>query len=153
MSENNLDNAQESSEYGGEIAQSLEEESRPANTPEPVPEPQMPADLSPDLPLPPEAQADVNGGPLGCCLGVTIGLFLSLTVAVIARVYGDPLSHAFNGALLANIRIIMSCTLVSAAIICGYIGWRIGKRLYREYELSPRQKRKLAQLEDKYSRR
>ncbi|MBA2285580.1 MAG: hypothetical protein H0W02_08865 [Ktedonobacteraceae bacterium] len=153
MAENNPDNAQESSEDWGEAAQPRQEDIWPSNTPAPATEPQPPADLSSDSTLPPEAQADVNGGPLGCCLGVTVGMFLSLIVAVIARVYGDPLSHILNGALLANVRIIMGCTLVSAAIICGYIGWKIGKRLYREYELSPRQKRKLAHLEDKYSRR
>ncbi|MDQ2716616.1 MAG: hypothetical protein M3Z08_17050 [Chloroflexota bacterium] len=153
MAENNLDNPQESSEYEGETAQAQEEENWPFNTPEPATETQSPAELSPELTLPPEAQADVNGGPLGCCLGMTVGMFLSLIVAVIARVYGDPLSHILNGALLANVRVIMGCALVGAAIICGYIGWRIGKRVYREYEPSPRQKRKLAQLENKYNQR
>ena len=33
---------------------------------------------------------------------------------------------------------------IAAAIVFGYYGWKIGKRLYREYELSPRQQRRLA---------
>ncbi len=68
-------------------------------------------EISGEAQLPPEAQGETNGGPLGCCLGVTVGLLLSLTVA------------------------------------------KIGKHLYREYELSPRQQQRLAHLEQRQLQR
>jgi phosphotransferase system glucose/maltose/N-acetylglucosamine-specific IIC component len=88
-------------------------------------------------PLPPEAQGEVNGGPLGCCLGTIIGLILSLTVAVIGRIYAaDPLVPVFHSALLVLIllRIAMAITAIAGAVILGYLGWKIGRKLYREYE-------------------
>ena len=86
--------------------------------------------------LPPEAQGEVNGGPLGCCLGVFIGLIVSLTIAVFGRIFANPLLPVFHSALLILIllRIAMAIGGIAAAIICGYFGWKIGKRLYREYE-------------------
>src|SRR6185312_8469899 len=33
--------------------------------------------------LPPEAQGETNGGPLGCCLGITVGLLFSIFIGVI----------------------------------------------------------------------
>ncbi len=103
--------------------------------------------------LPPEAQGETNGGPLGCCLGVTVGLLLSLTIAVVSRLYADPLAQVFHGNLSISVRIVMAIFAIGGAIICGYVGWKIGKRVYREYELSPRQKKKLAHLEQKYQQR
>lgn len=103
--------------------------------------------------LPPEAQGEVNGGPLGCCLGVTIGLVLSLTVAVLSRLYADPLAQIFHGNLSITVRIVMSILAIAGAVLFGFIGWKIGKRLYREYELSPRQQRKLAHLEQRQLQR
>jgi len=103
--------------------------------------------------LPPEAQGETNGGPLGCCLGVTVGLLLSLTIAVMSRLYADPLVHLFQGNLSIIVRIVMTIFAIVGAVICGYIGWKIGKRMYREYELSPRQQKKLAHLEQKYQKR
>ncbi|WP_069804187.1 hypothetical protein [Thermogemmatispora onikobensis] len=93
---------------------------------------------------------ETNGGPLGCCLGVTVGLLLSLSLPVAARLIGSPLTDLFNGALL---RVTMALVALVAAIICGYFGWKIGRRLYREYELSPRQRRRLEELERKYAQR
>jgi len=103
--------------------------------------------------LPPEAQGETNGGPLGCCLGVTVGLVLSLTVAILSRLYADPLAQVFHGYLSISVRVVMIIFAIVGAIICGYVGWKIGKRLYREYELSPRQQEKLAHLEQKYQQR
>ena len=103
--------------------------------------------------LPPEAQGETNGGPLGCCLGVTVGLLLSLTIAVMSRLYADPLAQMFQGNLSISVRIVMTIFAIVGAVICGYIGWKIGKRVYREYELSPRQQKKLAHLEQKYQKR
>ncbi|WP_052887516.1 hypothetical protein [Thermogemmatispora carboxidivorans] len=93
---------------------------------------------------------ETNGGPLGCCLGVTVGLLLSLSLPVAARLIGSPLTDLLNGALL---RATMALVALVAAIICGYFGWKIGRRLYREYELSPRQRRRLEELERRYAQR
>lgn len=116
-------------------------------------EEQPSAEETPATQLPPEAQGEVNGGPLGCCLGVTIGLVLSLTVAVLSRLYADPLAQIFHGNLSITVRIVMSILAIAGAVFFGFIGWKIGKRLYREYELSPRQQRKLAHLEQRQLQR
>src|SRR5690348_144537 len=116
-------------------------------------EEQPSAEETPATQLPPEAQGEVNGGPLGCCLGVTIGLVLSLTVAILSRLYADPLAQIFHGNLSITVRIVMSILAIAGAVLFGFIGWKIGKRLYREYELSPRQQRKLAHLEQRQLQR
>ncbi len=103
--------------------------------------------------LPQEALGETNGGPLGCCLGVTVGLLLSLTIAILSRLYADPLAQVFQGNLAISVRIVMSIFALGGAVICGYIGWKIGKHAYREYELSPRQQQRLAHLEQKYLQR
>jgi len=102
--------------------------------------------------LPLQAQGGVNGGPLGCCLGITVGIMLSLFLGVIG--FGNllasvivPLMHADA---ITNIRIAIGLLAIFGAILGGYGGWKIGKRVYREYELSPRQKKRLEQLEKKY---
>ena len=118
-----------------------------------IAEEQPSAEANPEAQLPPEAQGEVNGGPLGCCLGVTIGLLLSLIVAVLSRFYADPLSQVFHSSLSMTVRIVMSILAIAGAVLFGYVGWKIGKRLYREYELSPRQQRKLAHLEQKQLQR
>jgi hypothetical protein len=116
-------------------------------------EEQPSAEETPAAQLPPEAQGEVNGGPLGCCLGVTIGLLLSLSVAVLSRFYADPLAQVFHSNLSITVRIVMSILAIAGAVLFGFIGWKIGKRLYREYELSPRQQRKLAHLEQRQLQR
>jgi len=97
------------------------------------------ADLSPSssssiAQLPPEAQGEINGGPLGCCLGVMVGLLLSLSVAVISRFYADPLAHILGGVLSLVVRIAMALAALIAVVVCGNFGWKIGKKLYREYD-------------------
>src|SRR5436305_2013074 len=89
--------------------------------------------------LPPEAQGETNGGPLGCCLGVTVGLLLSLVIAILSRLYADPLAQVFHSNLSISVRLVMTIFAIGGAIVFGYLGWKIGKRVYREYELSPRQ--------------
>src|SRR2546427_3050179 len=92
-------------------------------------EEQPSSEETPAAQLPPEAQGEVNGGPLGCCLGVTIGLLLSLTVAVLSRLYADPLAQVFHSSLSITVRIVMSIFAIAGSALCGYIGWKIGKRL------------------------
>jgi len=103
--------------------------------------------------LPPEAQGETNGGPLGCCLGVVVGLLLSLAIAILSRLYADPLAQVFHENLSVIVRLVMTIFAIGGAIVFGYLGWKIGKRVYREYELSARQQQKLAHLEAKYQRR
>src|SRR6516164_7267002 len=83
----------------------------------------------------PEAQGETNGGPLGCCLGVAVGLLLSLTVAILSRLYADPLVQVFHGNLAISVRIVMSIFAIGGAVLFGFIGWKIGRRAYREFEL------------------
>jgi hypothetical protein len=94
------------------------------------------AQPEPQVSLPPEARGELNGGPLGCCLGVVIGLMISLLVAVIGRIYANPLVPIFHSPLLVLIllRIAMAIGGIAGAVIFGYFGWKIGRRLYREYE-------------------
>lgn len=91
---------------------------------------------SPEQILPPEAQGEAHGGPLGCCLGTIVGLlltFLLITGISISLSNGGFLGFAtFPGAMIG-------------AIFGGFCGWKIGKLIYREYELSPKQKQKLEQ--------
>lgn len=98
-----------------------------------IEEEQSPAGTSPEVKFP---QGEVNGGggPLGCCLGVTIGLILSLTVAILSRFYADPLAQVLHGGLSVIVRIVMFILAIAGAVLFGYFGWKIGKRLYREYE-------------------
>ncbi|MGZ3624067.1 MAG: hypothetical protein ACXWPG_13190 [Ktedonobacteraceae bacterium] len=132
-----------------EIADSLEAGQEPVSGEQATEEEQA----SNTIQIPPEAQGETNGGPLGCCLGVTVGLLLSLTIAVLSRLYADPLAQMFHGNLSISVRIVMTIFAIGGALLCGYIGWKIGKRVYREYELSPRQQKKLAHLEQKYQHR
>jgi len=109
---------------------------------------------SPENELPPEAQGEANGGPLGCCLGIMIGLLLSLSLAVLSRLYADPLGQLFQsnfGLLGLIVRILMAVLAVAFAIICGMVGWKLGKRFFREYEPSERMQRKTREREAKLS--
>jgi hypothetical protein len=105
------------------------------------------APAQPQSPLPQEAQDGPNGGPLGCCLGVTVGLLLSLSVAILSRLYATPLFNVLQGSLSLTVRIVMIVIAIVAAIAFGYFGWHIGTRVYREYELSPRQQARVERLQ------
>lgn len=103
--------------------------------------------------LPPEARGEANGGPLGCCLGIVVGLLLSLSIAIVSRMYATPLFDLLQGWLSITVRIVMILVGAGLAIAFGYAGWRIGKRVYREYELSPQQKQRLERLEKAQKRK
>lgn len=79
------------------------------------------------LELPPEAQGEANGGPLGCCLGLVVGVFLTALLMTIGSV------ALGNGGFLG---IATVPVLALGTILCGYFGWKIGKKLYREYDTS-----------------
>ncbi len=75
--------------------------------------------------LPPEAQGETNGGPLGCCLGTVVGILLTALLLL-------GISILFsNGGLLGFATLPV---FLLGAIVCGYFGWKIGKRVYKEYE-------------------
>ncbi len=76
--------------------------------------------------LPPEAQGETNGGPLGCCLGTVVGLLLTALL-----VLGTSILLSNGGVLnFATIPVFILGTIAG-----GYFGWKIGKRVYKEYEL------------------
>lgn len=86
--------------------------------------------------LPAEAQGELHGGPLGCCLGVTVGLLLSTLLGILG--FGHNLAFLLSFVLPFNaitmVRIATGCISVAGAIIVGFVGWKVGKRFYREYE-------------------
>jgi hypothetical protein len=91
---------------------------------------------APESVLPPEARGEVNGGPLGCCLGVTVGLMLAIFLGVIGfgHLTGATLLFAIHVDAITNIRIATGVIATVGALLGGYFGWKIGKRIYREYE-------------------
>lgn len=80
---------------------------------------------SPASQLPPEAQGETHGGPLGCCLGTVVGIFLTALI-----ITGSSIALT-NGGFLSFATIPF---LFLGTILGGYFGWRIGKRIYKEYE-------------------
>ena len=75
--------------------------------------------------LPPEARGETNGGPLGCCLGTIVGVFLTALLLLGVSI------------LLSNGGVLNVATVpvfILGSIIGGYFGWRIGRRVYKEYE-------------------
>jgi hypothetical protein len=138
--------AQLSSEKNGDVrlaSEGIEEAQLPsekndeAQLPsEEVEKTQLPSQGNEEAQLPPEAQGEVNGGPLGCCLGTMIGLLLCISIALASRFYADPLVNLLGNARVLGIitRVLMVLVAIAAVIICGYFGWRIGKSVYREYD-------------------
>lgn len=75
--------------------------------------------------LPPEARGETNGGPLGCCLGSVVGIFLTALLLLGLSI------------LLSNGGVLNVATLpvfLLGTIAGGYFGWKIGKRVYKEYQ-------------------
>ncbi len=91
--------------------------------------------------LPPEAQGETNGGPLGCCLGTIAGLFLTLLVILSVSI------AVGNGGYLGW---TTGPVALLGALVGGYAGWRIGKLIYREYELSPQRRARLERVEQQW---
>jgi hypothetical protein len=88
-------------------------------------QPEQPSVTYPASTFPQETQDETHGGPLGCCLGTVVGLLLTMLVMVGASL------------LLANGAFLGAATLpvdLLGGAICGYLGWRIGQRVYRVYE-------------------
>jgi hypothetical protein len=101
----------------------------PVTTSVPPPDPAEPA-------LPAEAQGETNGGPLGCCLGITIGILISILVGVIGLgpLVASVMVFLIHTDAITNTRIATAFFALIGAILGAKFGWKIGKRLYREYE-------------------
>ena len=119
---------------------------------QPAQEDPSPAASAPENQLPPEARGDVNGGPLGCCFGISMGLLLSAGIASLSI---PVISHFFSdrGWLALTTQILVIVVAIVGFFLLGYLGWKIGRRIFREYEPSPAQQRKMARLEQRYSTR
>ena len=113
-----------------EIQPTSHEEEIPITTTPAVNEGETVVEEQPTIPtadatLPPEARGETNGGPLGCCLGTVVGLFLTALL-----VLGISVLLSNGGVLnVATIPIFLLGTIAG-----GYFGWRIGKRVYKEYQ-------------------
>jgi hypothetical protein len=107
---------------------------------------------APEAQLPPEARGQVNGGPLGCCFGISMGLLLSAGIASLSI---PVINHFFadRGWLALATQILVIVLAIAGFFLLGYIGWKIGLRVFREYEPSPGQLRKMARLEQRYAAR
>ena len=87
-------------------------------------------------PGPPIAVYETNGGPLGCCLGAVVGILISLLLGLIGfgHVTANVIVFLIHVDAATNIRIATAFFTLLGAVLGGYIGWKVGKRLYREYE-------------------
>ncbi len=122
--------------------ENAQEENQPAEEESPSPS------SAPEAQLPPEARGQVNGGPLGCCFGISMGLLLSAGIASLSI---PVISHFFadRGWLALTTQILVIVLAIAGFFLLGYIGWKIGRRVFREYEPSPAQLRKLARLQQR----
>ena len=109
----------------------------------------------PEIVLPTMAQYETNGGPLGCCMGIVVGVLISLLLGIIGfgRVTANLIVFLVHVDPATNIRIATALFTVIGTALGGYIGWKVGKRLYREYELSPKRQQKLERLEKRQVQR
>ena len=122
--------------------ENAQEEAQPAETESPSPS------SAPEAQLPPEARGAVNGGPLGCCFGISMGLLLSAGIASLSI---PVISHFFadRGWLALTTQILVIVLAIALFFMLGYTGWKIGRRVFREYEPSPGQLRKMARLQQR----
>ena len=97
---------------------------------------QPPSPSDPESLLPPEAQGETNGGPLGCCLGITVGIMISLLLGVIGfgPLVASVIVFLIHTDAITNTRIATAFFALIGAILGAYFGWKIGKKVYREYE-------------------
>ncbi|HEY6409561.1 MAG TPA: hypothetical protein VIY29_19045 [Ktedonobacteraceae bacterium] len=124
-----------------------EDEEQAANVEEgnevPLPIDELPADETPetaaadrDPSLPPVAVYETNGGPLGCCLGIVVGLLVSVLLGVFGfgQVSANIVGLLVHVDVATTIRIATAFFAIVGAALGGYFGWKVGKRLYRDYE-------------------
>jgi hypothetical protein len=118
-----------------ELPPTVADELPPAG--EPASEATEPTEATgPEILLPTEAQYETNGGPLGCCMGVVVGILLCILCGVIGfgRVTANIIVFLVHVDPATNIRIATAFFTLVGAVLGGYVGWKVGKRLYREYD-------------------
>lgn len=101
-----------------------------------------PLAIEPDPLLPPVsqtsqvAQYETNGGPLGCCLGMVVGILFTLLLGLIGfgQITANVIGFLVQVDVATTIRIATAIFTLLGAVLGGYFGWKIGKKLYREYE-------------------
>jgi hypothetical protein len=110
-----------------------EQELPPGNELPPVADPQTGAT---EPSVPPIAVYETNGGPLGCCLGAVVGILISLLLGLIGfgHVTANVIVFLIHVDAATNIRVATAFFSLLGAALGGYVGWKVGKRLYREYE-------------------
>ena len=128
-------------EYGAqpEYVEEANELPPPANELQPA---DTPLTAEPDPLLPPVsqtsqvAQYETNGGPLGCCLGMVVGILFTLLLGLIGfgQITANVIGFLVHVDVATTIRIATAFFTLFGAVLGGYFGWRVGKRLYREYE-------------------
>ncbi|HVB72810.1 MAG TPA: hypothetical protein VNE38_04575 [Ktedonobacteraceae bacterium] len=133
------DNLEESSQFDETAAQTLTQSNEASNQPTGATGAQ----------LPPEAQGETNGGPLGCCFGVSMGLLLSVGIVSLSIPVLGHLTTGLSGFLAFLVNAAAVIFVIVATLALGVVGWKIGRRVFREYEPSPRQQRKMAQLQQR----
>lgn len=88
-------------------------------------------------PLPPEAKDEANGGPLGCCMGITAGMFLVALLILGIPLFLAPGNTGEAAAQLATSGPFGGAALplvLLGAVAGGFAGWIVGKRFYKVYE-------------------
>ncbi len=115
----------------------------------PLPEPSQDAQDTPQNQLPPEARGETNGGPLGCCFGVSMGLLTSAGIVSLSIPLLSHITAGLNGFLAFLVIVVAIIFVIIATLALGYVGWKIGRRVFREYEPDPRQQRKMARLQQR----
>jgi hypothetical protein len=63
-----------------------------------------------------------------------MGIVLSLAIGVMSRLYADPLASALGSNLSIAVRVVIVIVAVVAASTLGYFGWKLGQKIYREYD-------------------
>ena len=89
------------------------------------------------IPVPDDGLGEwpTNGGPLGCLVGLVAGFVITgfLASTLISFVH---FSKAGVGGWFIFAAVVV---MLVGAILSGWAGWRVGKRVYREYTPTPRQ--------------
>ncbi|MBA3825129.1 MAG: hypothetical protein H0X24_14685 [Ktedonobacterales bacterium] len=76
-----------------------------------------------------------HGGPLGCLVSLTVGCVLSGFLASTLISFVHFSKAGVGGWFIVGAVAVM----LAGAVLFGWLGWQIGKRVYREYAPSPRQ--------------
>ena len=82
--------------------------------------------------VPPGYDWPTHGGYLGCLIGLMASCLIGGFVATLVGLY--TYYHQITG--LANV-IVLVAIFALATVICTNLGWRLGRRFFREYAQQP----------------